>query len=48
LIYRLRLIIPSFLLYEKYRGPRSQKIIAIWLKLTTSFKNANHTFISSE
>jgi glycosyltransferase involved in cell wall biosynthesis len=29
LIYQIRLIIPSFILYEKYRGPRSRKIISI-------------------
>lgn len=33
LIYRIRLIIPSFLLYEKYRGPRSKTIISIFSKL---------------
>jgi glycosyltransferase involved in cell wall biosynthesis len=48
LIYRIRLIIPSFLLYEKYRGPRSQKIIAVWLKIINIFKGYNPTFISSE
>lgn len=29
LAYKIREIIPSFLLYEKYRGPRSKKIISI-------------------
>lgn len=31
--YWLRLITPSFILYEKYRGPRSKKLISIWSKL---------------
>ncbi len=33
LAYRLRLIIPSFILYEKYRGPRSKKFMSIFSKL---------------
>jgi glycosyltransferase involved in cell wall biosynthesis len=32
LIYNTRMIIPNFLIYEKYRGPRSQKIISILSK----------------
>ncbi|MCL1466740.1 glycosyltransferase family 2 protein [Argonema galeatum] len=34
IIYSLRQITPSFILYEKYRGPRSQKILSIFSKLT--------------
>jgi glycosyltransferase involved in cell wall biosynthesis len=33
IIYQIRLIIPNFILYEKYRGPRSQKIIAIFSRI---------------
>lgn len=33
LIYLIRLITPSFLLYEKYRGPRSKKLLSIWYNL---------------
>ncbi len=33
LVYFLRVMTPSFLLYEKYRGPRSKKLISIYLKL---------------
>ena len=32
-IYWIRLITPSFLLYEKYRGPRSKKVISTLSKL---------------
>ncbi len=32
LFYYLRLLIPSFFLYKKYRGPRSQKIISSFNK----------------
>lgn len=31
--YWLRLIIPNFLLYEKYRGPRSKQLISLWSKI---------------
>ncbi|MBD2201090.1 glycosyltransferase family 2 protein [Calothrix sp. FACHB-1219] len=48
LIYRIRLMIPSFLLYEKYRGPRSQKIISIWQKIISIFKTYKPTLIGSE
>lgn len=37
LCYLIRLITPSFLLYEKYRGPRSKKILSKWSKIR-SFK----------
>ncbi|HYW18934.1 MAG TPA: glycosyltransferase family 2 protein [Nodularia sp. (in: cyanobacteria)] len=33
LIYLFRLVIPNFILYEKYRGPRSKKIISIFSKM---------------
>ncbi|MBV8883629.1 MAG: glycosyltransferase family 2 protein [Chroococcidiopsidaceae cyanobacterium CP_BM_RX_35] len=33
LVYGLRLLIPNFLLYEKYRGPRGQKVIALFSKV---------------
>jgi glycosyltransferase involved in cell wall biosynthesis len=33
IIYQIRLIIPNFILYEKYRGPRSQKIIAVFSQI---------------
>lgn len=33
LAYKLRKITPSFLMYEKYRGPRSKKIISILSKV---------------
>jgi hypothetical protein len=34
-LYRLRTLIPSFILYEKYRGPRSKKLLALFsLKLS--------------
>ncbi|MBO3461924.1 glycosyltransferase [Aetokthonos hydrillicola Thurmond2011] len=39
LIYITRLVIPSFLLYEKYRGPRSKKVIAFLSKLTSRVAN---------
>lgn len=29
LVYRLRCIFPSFLFYERYRGPRSRKVLSI-------------------
>jgi|SRR5579883_549077 len=32
-IYLSRLVTPNFLLYEKYRGPRSKRIIAIFKKI---------------
>ena len=32
LFYYLRLLIPSFVLYDKYRGPRSKKLISLWNK----------------
>jgi hypothetical protein len=32
-IYLSRLVTPNFLLYEKYRGPRSKRIIAILKKI---------------
>ena len=31
--YGLRSVIPSFLLYEKYQGPRSKKVLALGQKL---------------
>ena len=33
LLYSLRLVIPNFIIYKKYRGPRSQKIINLLLKV---------------
>jgi glycosyltransferase involved in cell wall biosynthesis len=33
LFYKLRLSLPNFLLYEKYRGPRSKKVIAMFSQL---------------
>ncbi|WP_414527261.1 glycosyltransferase family 2 protein [Nodularia chucula] len=33
IIYQIRLIIPNFILYEKYRGPRSKKIIAMFSQI---------------
>lgn len=42
LIYSIRKAIPSFLLYEKYRGPRSKKIISLFSPLTNLLKNSNH------
>ncbi|PAX52388.1 glycosyltransferase family 2 protein [Brunnivagina elsteri] len=48
LIYNLRLITPSFILFKKYRGPRSEKIISIFSKFTNWFKNKNHSYINSQ
>lgn len=31
--YKMRMVLPNFLLYEKYRGPRSKKIVAIISRL---------------
>ncbi|AFZ22794.1 glycosyl transferase [Cylindrospermum stagnale PCC 7417] len=47
-IYQTRLIIPSFVLYEKYRGPRSQKIISIFSHFSNFFKKPNNSYISSD
>lgn len=33
LLYKIRLLIPNFILYEKYRGPRSQKIISMFSQI---------------
>ncbi|MDB9316354.1 glycosyltransferase family 2 protein [Nodularia spumigena] len=33
IIYIIRLFIPNFILYEKFRGPRSKKLIAIFAKM---------------
>lgn len=41
LIYRVRGVIPSFLIYEKYRGPRSQKIIAMFSQLMNLGKDSH-------
>ncbi|MFB2835374.1 glycosyltransferase family 2 protein [Floridanema evergladense] len=41
-IYRIRQVIPNFLIYEKYRGPRSEKIIAMFSQLTKLGKNSNN------
>ena len=38
LVYLIRLITPSFLLYEKYRGPRSKKLLFILSKLLNFVK----------
>ena len=48
LIYITRIMIPSFLLYEKYRGPRSKKVLSIIAKLTTWLKPANQSYISGQ
>ncbi|MEH2358775.1 MAG: glycosyltransferase family 2 protein, partial [Nostoc sp.] len=48
LIYQTRLIIPSFVLYEKYRGPRSQKIISLFSQFINLFKKPKSSYISSE
>ncbi len=48
LIYQARLLIPSFLLYEKYRGPRSQKIISIFSPFINWFKKQNQTYSNSD
>jgi glycosyltransferase involved in cell wall biosynthesis len=42
LIYLARGVIPSFLLYEKYRGPRSKKIISLFSPLINLGKNLNN------
>lgn len=48
LIYNLRLITPSFLLYEKYRGPRSKKILSIFAKLTNLHKRIDGSYVSGQ
>jgi len=48
IIYNTRLIIPSFLLYEKYRGPRSKKVISIFAKLINRQPPENNNYISSQ
>ncbi|MEH2292521.1 glycosyltransferase family 2 protein [Nostoc sp.] len=48
LIYQTRLIIPSFVLYEKYRGPRSQKIISIFSQFINLFKKPKSTYANTE
>ena len=48
LIYKIRLIIPSFLIYEKYRGPRSRKIISLVSKLINRQPVDNDSYISSQ
>ncbi|MBR8834096.1 MAG: glycosyltransferase family 2 protein [Stigonema ocellatum SAG 48.90 = DSM 106950] len=39
LAYSLRLIIPNFILYKKYRGPRSKKIMSILSRLPMLVKS---------
>ncbi len=48
IIYNIRLIIPSFLLYEKYRGPRSKKVISILAKSINRQLPENNNYISSQ
>ncbi|MEC4815271.1 MAG: glycosyltransferase family 2 protein [Scytonema sp. PMC 1069.18] len=48
LIYNIRLIIPSFLLYEKYRGPRSKRVLSIFSKLRNWGKSTNQSYISGQ
>ncbi|MEH2407624.1 glycosyltransferase family 2 protein [Nostoc sp.] len=48
LIYQARLIIPSFVLYERYRGPRSQKIISIFSQFINLFKKPKSTYANTE
>ncbi|GAB1542277.1 hypothetical protein NUACC21_49510 [Scytonema sp. NUACC21] len=48
LIYSIRLMTPSFLLYEKYRGPRSKKIISTFARLTNWRTRANENYVSSQ
>jgi len=42
LIYRVRGVIPSFLIYEKYRGPRSEKIISLFSQLINLGKKSKN------
>lgn len=42
LIYRLRNVIPSFLIYEKYRGPRTKKLISMFSQLMELGRNSNN------
>ena len=46
LVYFLRKMIPSFLLYEKYRGPRSKKIISIAERLLNVGKGWGNNTLS--
>ncbi|WP_017315971.1 glycosyltransferase family 2 protein [Mastigocladopsis repens] len=48
LIYIARLIIPSFLLYEKDRGPRSKKVLSFIGKLTNWQKPENQSYMSGQ
>ena len=43
LIYLIRMITPSFLLYEKYRGPRSKKLLVIWSNLLNFLKKPTNS-----
>ncbi len=43
LVYFIRVMTPSFLLYEKYRGPRSKKLISMYLKLFGSPPNPKNS-----
>jgi glycosyltransferase involved in cell wall biosynthesis len=40
LLYLMRTLTPSFLLYEKYRGPRSKKLLSIFSNVFSSTKKA--------
>lgn len=45
LVYLIRLISPSFLLYEKYRGPRSKKMLSILSKFFNGNKSDGSSLI---
>jgi glycosyltransferase involved in cell wall biosynthesis len=44
-IYNTRLMIPSFLLYEKYQGPRSKKVLSMLSKLTAWRKPSPQSYL---
>jgi hypothetical protein len=44
LAFIIRLIIPNFILYEKFRGPRSKRIIAIFERIINFFQSANPNY----
>ncbi|MBW4452163.1 MAG: glycosyltransferase [Nostoc indistinguendum CM1-VF10] len=48
LIYQTRLITPSFILYENYRGPRGQKFISIFSQFINLFKKTKSSYGNSD